>query len=227
MEKEKLTEYLKEGYPYFKATSGVPAWFLPERSFAIIINIMNEKRLIELSRHLQLSKDIEIPENDDLSPEMWQQACLDWPQLSLVKDVVTALLESVDKVLKKYYQNKLKVELKFVSRIFMVISFAPFIPQGRDILQSISMILGGNTNNPATLITQYVNSVLTDEMILTAKINELIDKYEDWSHWADSLQQSASKFQADYKLIAVTPPLTEELADVLTEMMKEATNSGA
>jgi len=229
MKEQRLTKWLEAGYPHFKEYSGVPAWLLPERSFAIVVDKLGDTKVLESSRCLGLLPDTdeEIPDHESFSDEMWRQSCLDWPQLSLVSAIIMSLLESVDRVMAKHYRGELTVEPQVVFRVLMVVAFAPFVPQGRAVLQNIATILDGDAANPARLITLYVNAVLNDDSVTATRISESIGRHREWACWADFLQQLALSFNGNYKLVAVTPPLSEGLADVLADMIKEAPNYGA
>jgi len=138
-----------------------------------------------------------------------------------------SLLESADRVMAKHYRGELIIEPQSIFRSLMVITFAPFVPQGRTVLQDIATILDGDAANPARLITLYVNAVLNDDSVTATRISESIGRHREWVCWADFLQQLALSFNGNYKLVAVTPPLSEGLADVLADMIKEAPNYGA
>ena len=229
MEEQRLTNCLKAGYPHFKENSGVPVWLLPERSFAVVVDNLGDTKVLEASHCLGLLPDTveEIPDHKSVSDEMWRQACLDWPQLSLVSAIIMALLESVDRVMVKHYSGELTVEPQVVFRVLMVIAFAPFVPQGRVVLEDIAANLDGDAANPAQLITLYIGAVLIDDLVTATRISECIRSRQEWDCWADFLQQLALSFNGNYKLVAVTPPLSEGVADVLADMIKESPNYGA
>ncbi len=229
MKEQGLTRWLRAGYPHFKENSGVPAWLLPERSFAIVVDGLGDTKILESSRCLGLLPDTakEIPDHESLSAEMWRQACLDWPQLSLVSAIIMSLLESVDRVMAKHYHGELTIEPQTICRSLMVITFAPFVPQGREVLQDIAVILDGDAANPADLIRQYTGAVLNDDSVTATRVSECIGSHQEWACWADFLQQLALSFNGNYKLVAITPPLSEGVADVLADMIKEAPNYGA
>ena len=228
MKEQGLTKLLKAGYPHFKQNSGVPAWLLPERSFAIVVDGLGDTKILEGSRCLDLLPDTanKIPDQESFSAGMWREACLDWPHLSLVSAIITSLLASVDRVMTKHYRGELTVEPQVLFRSLMVIAFAPFVPQGRAVLQNIASILDGDTANPAHLITRYTDAVLDNDPVTVTRIGDCIGSHREWACWADFLQQLASNFNGDYRLVAITPPLSEGLADVLADMIKEAPNYG-
>ena len=229
MKEQGLTRWLRAGYPHFKENSGVPAWLLPERSFAIVVDGLGDTKILEGSRCLDLLPDTanKIPDHESFSAGMWREACLDWPHLSLVSSIIMSLLESVDRVMTKHYRGELTIEPQVIFRSLMVIGFAPFVPQGRTVLQDIATILDGDAANPADLIRRYTGAVLNDEPATATRISDCIGSHREWACWADLLQQLASSFNGDYRLVAITPPLSEGLADVLSDMIKEAPNYGA
>ena len=229
MKEQRLTKLLKAGYPRFKENSGVPVWLLPERSFAIVVDGLGDTTILEGSRCLDLLPDTanKIPDHESFSAGMWREACLDWPQLSLVSAIITSLLESVDQVMAKHYRGELTIETQVIFRSLMVIAFAPFVPQGRDVLQDIAAILDGAAANPADLIRRYTGAVLNDKPVTATRISDCIGSHREWACWADFLQKLAQSFNGDYRLVAVTPPLSEGLADVLADMIKEVPNYGA
>jgi len=229
MKEQGLTRWLRAGYPHFKENSGVPAWLLPERSFAIVVDGLGSTKILEGSRCLDLLPDTanKIPDHESFSAGMWREACLDWPHLSLVSSIIMSLLESVDRVMTKHYRGELTIEPQVIFRSLMVIAFAPFVPQGRTVLQDIATILDGDAANPADLIRRYTDAVLNDEPGTATRVSECIVSHREWACWADFLQQLALSFNGNYKLVAVTPPLSEGLADVLADMIKEVPNYGA
>ena len=229
MKEQRLTKWLQAGYPHFKENSGVPVWLLPERSFAIVVDGLGDTKILEGSRCLDLLPDTanKIPDHESFSAGMWREACLDWPHLSLVSSIIMSLLESVDRVMTKHYRGELTIEPQVIFRSLMVIAFAPFVPQGRTVLQDIATILDGDAANPADLIRRYTDAVLNDEPGTATRLSECIVSHREWACWADFLQQLALSFNGNYKLVAVTPPLSEGLADVLADMIKEAPNYGA
>jgi len=229
MKKQGLTEWLKVGYPQFKEYSGMPAWLLPERSFAIVVDGLGDTRMMEMSRCLDLSTPTvkELPAIGSFPAEMWRKACLDWPLLPVISLVITSLLEAGDRIMSKYYRGELKVDPQVIFRSIMVIAFAPFVSQGKTVLQNISTILGGDGTDPARIITRYIDAVLNGDSVTVAEVIECIESHQEWACWADMQQQLAQSFNGDYRLVAVTPPLSERLADVLVDMMKEAPNYGA
>ena len=127
MKEQRLTKLLVEGYPHFKENSGVPAWLLPEHSFAIVIDNLGDTKVLDsfgcLGQLPYTAK--ETPDHESSSADMWRQACLDWPQLSLVSAIIISLLESVDRVMAKHYHGELPIEPQVIFRSLMVIAFAP------------------------------------------------------------------------------------------------------
>ena len=205
------------------------AWLLPERSFAIVVDGLGDTRMMELSRCLGLYIPIvkELPDIGSFPAEMWRKACLDWPLLPVISSVITSLLEAGDRIMSKYYRGELTVDLHVVFRSIMVIAFAPFVSQGETVLQNITTILGGDVTDPSHIVTRYIDAVLNGDSVTVTKVVECIGSHQEWACWVDMQQQLVQSFNGDYRLVVVTPPLSERLADVLVDMMKEAPNYGA
>ena len=229
MKKQGLTEWFKAGYPQFKEYSGMPAWLLPERSFSIVVDGLGDIRMAEMSRCLDLLPDTvkEPPDIGNFPAEMWRKACLDWPLLSVISPVITSLLEAGDRIVSKYHCGELTIDPQVIFRSIMVIAFAPFVSQGKTLLQTITTILGGDVTDPSHIITRYIDTVSNGDSVTVTKVIECIESHQKWACWAGMQQQLALSFNGDYRLVAVTPPLSERLADVLVDMMKEAPNYGA
>jgi len=229
MREQKLTEWLKAGYPHFKKHSGVPEWLLPERSFSKVVEGFGEDIIVESSHYLNLLpySANKIPKHESLPAETWQEVCFDWPHLSLVSSVITSLFESVERIMAKYNRGYLTIELPVIFRSLAVISFAPFIPQGRTVLQNIAELLEGDTADPAELVRRYTDAILQGVSMTAMSVIKCIDSHPEWTCWADLLQRMALEFNGDYKMVAIAPPPSEGLADVLVEMIKEAPDYGA
>jgi len=229
MKEQRLTKLMQAGYPHFKEYGGVPEWLLPERSFAVVVDKMGDTKVLELSRCLGLlpNADAKIHDYDDFPSETWREACLDWPHLSLVSAIISSLLESVDRLMAKRFRGELAIEPQVIFRGLMVIAFVPFVSQGRAMLKNIATILNGDAANPARLIMQYTDAILNDEPVTASRVNECIDSHREWACWTDLIQRLALSFNGNYRLVAVTPPLSEGLADVLADMIKEVPNYGA
>jgi len=229
MSRQKLVSLLQAGYPQFKEHSGVPSWLLPERSFAVVVDGLGDTRMMEMSRCLGLLPDTveEIPDGDVLPQGMWQEACLAWSCLSLVSETITALLESADRVMAKHNRGDLNTEPQAVFRSLMAIAFAPLVRQGKAVLHDVAVILGGAVDDPADMITRYADAVLSDDPATVTRVVECIGSHREWACWADMLQQLASSFPEDYRMVAVTPQLSEGLVDALADMMKETAHYGA
>ncbi len=225
-----VTELLKSGYPHLKEYSGVSTCLLPERSFAVVVDGLGHSRIIESSLFLDLLQNVQgdVPEYDgSLYSPIWKEACIDWPLLSIVKDIIMAAVESIDQVIRKHKQGKLSIELGIIFRGFVVIAFAPFVPNGRDVLRDIATALECDPDNPPGLIRRYTTAILNNDMAKANAVSHCIETYQQWSEWANYVEQFTLGFNESYKVVAVTPPLSEGLAETLADMIKEGQTHGA
>ena len=232
MAEQKLVKLLKTGYPHFKEYGGLPSWLLPERSFAIVADGFGDNNLLEMARPLGLPSSMDLfnqtlSVNADESADGWPTAAACWPPLPVIKPTAISLFEASDRIMSQIRQGELKTDHAVISRILLVIAFAPFDPQGRDILEEIAPILDGDATSPAELITRFANAVLSGDDEIVTRVDDCINGQSTWQRWTEKMQEQALAFTGEYKLVAVTPPLSDGLARALAAMMKEATDAGA
>jgi hypothetical protein len=229
MAEQTLTKLLKAGYPQFKEHGRIPPWLLPQRSFGVVADGFGDTKILDSSRCLDLSVPAtdELPDTESFPGNSWREACLEWPQISLVKDMIITLFESIQLITAKYPRSELTIEPQVVCRGLMVMFLAPFVPQGKNVLESIAAIMDANPESPADLIRKYTSVVLTDDRVYIAKVDNCICSHREWAGWTDLMQQQSQDFDGDYKLVAVTPPLSDGLAYALAAMLKEAPHAGA
>jgi len=227
MAEQTLTRWLKAGYPYLKAGCGLPPWLLPEHSLNHAADELGDGRILRMSQPLQLTNGIEAILDRSLDPavfsaESWQKAVMNWPHLSQVRPVIEAFLEVSGRVTAQFGCIRAKVDPIVICRSLAVLLFAPFIAQGRPVLEEIAGILDGDVSRPSELIISYAQAVVSGDVSIVEKVNGCIVKYTSWVEWAAILQEQVLNLKYILRLIVVTPPLSSELTNVLTLMIKEA-----
>jgi hypothetical protein len=232
MAEQRLVKLLKTGYPHFKEYGGLPSWLLPERSFAIVADGFGDSNILEMAQPLGLPSGMDLISrtlntDTDKSADGWSTAAVCWPLLPVVKPIAVSLFEASDRIISQIRRGELKTDPSVVWRILLVMGFAPFDPQGRDILEKIATILGGDVTLPAELITRFADAVLSGDDEAITRVDDCINRQHPWQRWTEKMQEQALNFTGEYKLVAVTPPLSDRLACALAEMMKEATDAGA
>lgn len=224
MKGQTLTKWLKAGYPHLKAGSGLPAWLLPERNLCQTADEVGDCGILRMSQPLNLAKGIipdQLPEATAFSAEAWQEAVRQWPPLGQVRPIVEAFLGVAERVTSQLHRIRLMVEPTVVCRNMAVLLLAPFVNQGKPIIEELASILGSDTSHPAELITGYAEAVTKGDTVTVEKVNECIVKYSSWAKWAAILQEQVLRLQYTPRLIAVTPPISSELVCVLASMVKE------
>lgn len=224
MTEKRLIGGLKAGYPYLKAGSGLPAWLLPEHSLNSAADKLGDSGILEISQPLDLAKSIvpeQLPDPASFSSEAWQNAVKDWPYLCHVRPVVEAFLEVAERVRAQLPSLRHRIDPRAAWRSMSVILFCPFADQGGELLGDLAGVLGCDAANPAELIRSYATAVERKEILTLEKVNECIVRYSAWDEWAKALQKQILDCQYTPRLIAVTPPLSAELASVLASIMKE------
>lgn len=229
MSEQRITKWLENGYPMFKEHSGLPAYLLPERSFSSFADQLGDNRILEISRPLNLDIEIsshaeKLTEADELQNKVWHEACLHWPLLVIVEPVIYSLLDACDRIVSQFDRGKLEVDPVIVCRNLMILAFAPFVPQGRPILEEIAAVLDSNHTYPAELITQFADAAVRGDFVAVTRVNDCISNHQQWIAWFGELQKQAISFPHNPRLIAITPPLSDGIADVLATMIKEGPN---
>jgi len=232
MKEQRLTKWLQAGYPHFKENSGVPAWLLPERSFDKVAGRLGDSGILKIAHTLDLAPGLgkqqeEMPKPQDMPDDAWREACLRWPPLPYVGQVVNACLEASDKILRRLSQGQIELNPFTVCRGMAVLALIPFVPHGRSLLDELAVVLAGDTASPARLITKYADAVVIGDKDTVVGVDTCIEGYRGWAAWFTVFEKHALGFPSSPRLIAVTPPLSDGLADVLADMMKEAPNDGA
>jgi len=232
MAKQRLVKLLKTGYPHLKEYGGLPPWLLPERSFAIVADGLGDNNILEMARPLGLPSGMDLIKrtlntDTDKSADSWLTAAACWPLLPVIKPIAISLFEASGRIMSQIRRGELETDTSVVWRVLLVIAFAPFDPQGQDILEEIATILDGDVALPAELITRFTDAALSGDDKIMTRVDDCINHQHPWLHWTEKMQEQALTFNADYKLVAVTPPLSDELTHALAAMMKEATDAGA
>jgi len=226
MKMEKVVKWLKTGYPHFKKESGLPTWVLPEHSFTRAVDELGDSHILEVSRPLRFAEGLEVllekaSDPETLPVETWQMAVMQWPPLVLVKPMVEACLEATALIMRQFCSGQPKAEPIMVCRGMAVLGFAPFLPQGEPVMREFACILQGDRSRPAELVKQYAAAVVSGDMLTLSRVDDCIVKHSQWMEWARIFLDAAQSLSYSPKMIAVTPPLSAELAGVLADMIKE------
>lgn len=226
MKEQKLAELIKSGYPYVKDEAGLAPWVLPEHGLNRIVDEVGDDGILKVSRPLGLTENVErllksAPDPSSVPQQAWQEAVKQWQPLSQVRPVVAAFLEVAGPVMAHLQVIKSKVDPMVICRSLAVLLYAPFIDQGKALLEEVAGVLTRQTNDPAELIRSYAEAVNRGDIQTLEKVNRCIVKYSAWQEWASAMQERALSCRHTPKLIAVTPPLSAELAGILTTIMRE------
>ena len=226
MKEQKLAELIKSGYPYVKDEAGLAPWVLPEHGLNRIVDKVGDDGILKVSRPLGLTENVEsllksAPDPANVSQQAWQEAVKQWQPLSQVRPVVAAFLEVAGPVIAKYREIKSKVDPMVICRSLAVLLFAPFIDLGKALLEEVEGVLDKQENDPAELIRNYGEAVCRGDIPTVEKVNQCIVKYNYWQEWASALQEEVLSCRYTPKLIAVMPPLSAGLVDLLATLIKE------
>jgi len=226
MKEQKLSRWLKKGYPHFKEECGLPAHVLPEHSFTRLADELGDESMLELSQPLLSADGIQASIDKEGDPETvptqeWQAAVTLWPACPGVKPVVEAFLDATTRILRQFHSSQLKMPMEIVCRALGVLGYAPFLHTGREIMEDIAAILGGTADDPPGMIMRYADTVTSGNVETVSYIDDCILKHSRWAAWAEMLLQQVKDFPYSLKPIGITPPLSAEVIRVLAQMMKE------
>jgi len=224
MAKQMITRLLKTVYPYLKAESGIPPWLFPERSLNQAIDAVGEKGLLRVGRPLGTADGVlkSAPDPASITPQEWQEAIRQWRPLSQLGPMMMAFVEIAEPIMAHFEKIRPAIDPMAICRSLAVLVYAPLVEQGKAISQELAGVLGVKANQPAELIASYAAAVVRGDISTLEKVNQCVVKYGDWQEWALSLQEEALRCRLKPRLIAVTPPLSAELASIVVTMFKEA-----
>jgi hypothetical protein len=232
MKEQKLSRWLKKGYPHFKEECGLPAHVLPENSFVRITDELGDESMLELSQPLLSAEGIQVSidkegDPDTVPTQEWQAAVTLWPARPGVKPVVEAFLDTTGRIIRQFHSGQLKMPMEIVCRALGVLGFAPFLHTGREIMEDIAIILGGTADDPPEMIRRYADTVTSGNVEKVSYIDDCIAKHRQWASWAELLLRQVRNFPYTLKPVGITPPLSAEVIRVLAQMMKEGETHGA
>jgi hypothetical protein len=232
MKEQKLSRWLKKGYPHFKEECGLPAHVLPENSFVRLTDELGDESMLKLSQPLLSAEGIQVSIDKEGDPETvptqeWQAAVTLWPARPGVKPVVEAFLDTTGRIMRQFHSGQLKMPMEIVCRTLGVLGFAPFLHTGREIMEDIAIILGGTADDPPEMIRRYADTVTSGNVEKVSYIDDCITKHSRWASWAELLLRQVRDFPYTLKPVGITPPLSAEVIRVLAQMMKEGQTHGA
>ena len=224
-EKE-IVKWLQTGYPYVKEESGLPAWIVPEHSFARITDELGDASILEACEPLHFADGLQelldkAPDPSEVPPEMWQTALKLWPACSQVRPVVDICLDAAGNILRQFQSGRLKVDPVAVCRGAVVLGYAPFVPEGKRLIKELSFTFESDVSEPAELVKKYMEAVSRSDTALIERVDDCIRKHSYWMEWWRRILQYKRDFPYAAKPIGVTPPLSAEITGALAQMMKE------
>jgi hypothetical protein len=228
MKEERLTRWLKRGYPYFKEGSGLPSYVVPEHTFNRLADELGDESILELCQPLHFADGIDelaerCPDPEAVPAEVWRTAVELWPVHTHVKPTADTCLNAARSLLRQYQEGSLSADPVTVCRGLAVLGYAPFVPAGKSLVKELDNIFEGDTSRPTYLLKQYMKRVGRGDTAFIEQVDDCISKHPDWMDWSERFLQCMRGFPYTPKPVGVTPPMSGELVVVLAQMIKEAT----
>ena len=227
MREELLTRYMEVGFPHLRQVSGLPEGLLPD--FAVVARQLGDEGMLELAEPLGLAERLktllaQAPDPDNLPIEIWQQGIANWPPVHQVLSVTMALLRACEKVDALEWRGALKIDFALV-RGLAVTAYAPFAPNGSELLSRLADILGGTVVEPARLLDRYIMVVVAGDTDTLAGVDRCILENPAWREWSERFLATGKGFPFLPRVIGIGPPLTSGLKQVLVNMLMEVLNA--
>lgn len=222
-----LTEYIEAGFPHLKQMARLPEGLLPD--FAVVVRTLGDETMLEIAEPLGLAERVKVvlaraPEPDSLPVEVWQQGIANWPPVHQVLSVTMALLRACEKVDALEQRGALKIDFVLV-RGLAVTAYAPFAPNGGQLLSRLADILGSTVIEPAGLLDRYITAVVAGDTDTLAGVDRCILGNPAWREWSERILAIGRDFPFLPRVIGISPPLTSGLKQVLVNMMVEVFNA--
>jgi hypothetical protein len=230
MREELLTQYMEAGLPHFRQLSGLPEWLVPD--VAEVARTLGDETMLEIAEPLGIAEKVktlldQAPEPGSLPVEIWQDGIHRWQAINQVLPVTIALLRAREKVDTLERRGVLKVDFASLVRGLATISYAPFVPDGSEILSRLAAILGGSSAEPAGLLHLYTLALVKGDEDTLADIDNCILQNPAWAAWSERFLTTGKAFPSIPRVIGVSTPLTSELAQVLVTMIMEVLNANS
>jgi len=225
MKGPKLAEFIKSGYHHVKDEVGLASWVLPEHGLNRIVDEVGDDGILKLAQPLGLAEGAarllkNAPGPADVSLQAWQDAVGKWQYLSQVAPVIAAFLKVAGPVMAQLLRIKPIIDPAVICRNTAVLLFAPFVDQGKAVLEEVAKILG-KANSPTELILGYGEAVGRRDITTLEKVDQGILKYSPWQEWASGMQEQVVRCRHTPKLVAVTPAPSMDVIGLLARMIKE------
>lgn len=227
MRDELLTQYMEAGFPHLRQVSRLPEGLFPD--FAEVVRTLGDETMLKLAEPLGLGEGIktflsQALEPDSLPVEIWEQGIANWPPVRQVLSVSLALLRACEKVEALEQRGALKIDFILV-RGLAVTAYAPFAPNGSELLSRLADILGGTVVEPARLLDRYIMAVVAGDSDTLAGVDRCILGNPAWREWSERILATGRDFPFLPRVIGISPPLTSGLKQVLVNMMVEVLNA--
>jgi len=214
---------MEAGFPHLRQMAGLPDGILPD--FGAVVRQLGDEEMLRLGEPLGLAERVKTlldgaPDPDTLADETWQQAIANWPPLRQVLSVTVAILRACERVEALERRGVLSIDFALV-RGLTITAYAPFAPNGSELLNRLADILGGTVAKPAELLNHYLTARVEGDADTLAGVDRCILENPVWREWSERVLAAAKDFPFIPRTIGISPPLTSGLKQVLVNMMME------
>jgi hypothetical protein len=218
---------MEAGFPHLKQMARLPEALMPD--FAKVARQLGDETMLEIVEPLGLTERLktllaEAPDPDMVPVEIWQQSIANWPPVQQVLSATMALLHACEKVEALERQGVLKIDSALI-RGLAVTTYAPFAPNGSELLSRLADILGGSLAEPVGLLGRYILAIMVGDTDTLADVDRYILENPVWREWSERFLAIGKGFPFVPRVIGIRPPLTKVLKQALVNMMMEVLNA--
>jgi len=221
-----LTAYMEAGFPYLKQMANLPEGLMPD--FADMVRQLGDETMLEIAETWGTAERLktllaEAPDPDMVPVEIWQQSMANWSPVQQVLSATMALLHACEKVAGLKRRGALKIDSALATGL-AVTTYAPFAPNGGELLSRLANILGGTVAEPATLLDRYIAAVVAGDTDTLSGVDRCILENPAWREWSERFLAIGKDFPFLPRVIGIRPPLTKALVQALVKMVMEVLN---
>ena len=223
-----LTRYMEVGFPHLRQVSGLPELLVPDVVEAA--RNLGDQAILELAKPLGLAERAsaflaQAPDPDSLPVEIWQENIRRWPAIRQALPVTMALLRACEKVDALERRGVLRIDFASLVRSLATICYAPFAPNGSEILSPLAGMLSGSPDETAALLNLYVKALENGDSDTLSSVEECILQNPAWAAWSERLLATGKSLKLTPRVIGVSPVSTGGLIQLLAAMIVEVINA--
>jgi hypothetical protein len=227
-----LVRWLQGGIARFRNAVGLPQNLISDQTVERICQALEDDPLLRTTEALGLANDASLREAANTAPDLdvalstieGQDAMRRWVVEHRPLLVLQALGEAVSRLTSHIIEARVPQSCR-ISRLLLVLAFAPFVPGGADLLSKLAAILG--CHEPHRMIERFTRIAIKGEDTTIDEIDHIVLSNECWSGRVSQFMEQAQSLapQCWGRLVVsrqlMDPPVWNALWDFLLNQKEE------